>query len=97
MFSMTTDDKRMVFAFSEEMNTDNCLKCMTEITERVGASKKPVVFDMKKVEYVASVFLSLCIQTRKQLGSQGFELQNVHPNVKKVFKIAKLDTLITIV
>jgi len=91
-----TDDEKMVFVFSKEMNTENCLSCMNEVIEKTGALKKPVVFDMKKVEYVASIFLSMCIQIHKERGAQNFRLQNVHPNVKKVFKIAKLDAYITI-
>ena len=96
MFSLVTDDEKMVFVFSKEMNTENCLSCMNEIIEKTNASKKPVVFDVKKIEYVASIFLSMCIQIHKERGSQNFRLQNVHPNVKKVFKIAKLDSYITI-
>ncbi|MBL7157774.1 MAG: STAS domain-containing protein [Candidatus Omnitrophica bacterium] len=96
MFSLMTDDEKTVFVFFKEMNTENCLSCMNEVIEKTNASKKPVVFDMKKIEYIASVFLSMCIQIHKERGSQNFRLQNLHPNVKKVFKIAKLDSYITI-
>jgi len=97
MITSQVNGETLVFSFSEQMNTDNSIKCQEEIYKRVQGLKKPVIFDMEKVDYIASIFLSICIHVSKEIGAENLTLQNVHPNVKKVFKIAKLDSLIKIV
>lgn len=85
---------KLVCEFSCRMDTENCNAVSNELLERAGKSTLPVVFDMRSVDYVASAFLGLCAGIVKKIGKDKFSLVNIHPNVKKVFKIAKLDTLI---
>ena len=42
------------------------------------------------------MFLGMCLSVMKEPGIESFELANVTPNVKKVFKIAGIDNLIAI-
>ncbi|MGB2705998.1 MAG: STAS domain-containing protein [Candidatus Omnitrophota bacterium] len=97
MITFTVDNEKLICYFSEQMDTESCLKYQEEIYGKVRESKKPVIFDMQKVGYIASVFLAMCIQISKEVGSGNFTLRNVHPNVKKVFKIAKMDKLMNII
>ena len=97
MVTFATKDERLVCSFSEQMNTENCLKTQEEIFKKVRELKKPVIFDMRKVDYIASMFLSMCVTISKEVGAENFILQDVHPSVKKVFKISGLDTHITII
>lgn len=97
MITFTVDDEKLICSFSERMDTESCFKHQEEIYGKVRELKKPVLFDMQKVDYIASVFLAMCIQISKEVGSGNFTLQNVHPNVKKVFKIAKMDKLMNII
>ena len=97
MVSFEVKDDKLICSFSEQMNTENCFKIQEEIFKKIRELKKPVIFDMQRVDYVASIFLSICIQISKEVGVENFMLQNVHPSVKKVFKISGLDTHLTII
>jgi len=51
---------------------------------------------MQDVDYVASAFLRMCLKVVKEVGPRNFSVINVHPNVKKVFKIAGFDKQLSI-
>jgi len=95
MVAFTTKDDKLICSFSGQMNTENCFKIQEKMFKKIRELKKPVIFNMRKVDYVASIFLSMCVEISKEVGTENFILQNVHPSVKKVFKIAGLDTRIT--
>ena len=94
MIKFTTEGNTLICVFPGNMDTETCEAFSGELLKNVKESKGPVVFDMEKVDYVASLFLGLCMTALKQLGADNFSVINVHPNVKKVFKIAKMDLLI---
>ena len=96
MFNFAEKNGSQVFTFLKRMGTEECYECQGEIYEKIKGSKIPVVFDLADVTYVASIFLSMCIGVLKEAGAQNFSIINVHPDVKKVFKIARLDERITI-
>jgi anti-anti-sigma factor len=50
-----------------------------------------VVFDIAKVDYIASSFIRICIQSAKKVGKENFSIKNSSPVIKKTFKIAGLD------
>lgn len=62
----------------------------------VTAPALPVVFDLEGVDFVASAFLRLCIFGLKQAGGHGFQVVNVGPCIKRVFKIAGLNAMLGI-
>jgi len=88
--------KNLVCNFSGRMDTASCSECENELFEKVTELKAPVIFDMQEVDYVSSAFLRICLKLLKTVGTESFSLVNVHPNVKKVFKIAGFDRQITI-
>jgi len=96
MESNITNEPNLVCSFSEQLNTANCLKIQDELLNKVQESKVPVIFDMQDVDYVSSVFLGMCLKVGKEVGFDNFTVVNVHPNVKKVFKIAGFDKQISI-
>jgi anti-anti-sigma regulatory factor len=51
---------------------------------------------MKAVDYVSSMFLGLCVKVGELAGTKKLALTHVHPEIKKVFKIAGLDRQIRI-
>jgi len=59
--------------------------------EKIELVRMPVVFDLEKVNYVASAFLRICIKVAKDVGAKDLEIIHTCPHVKKVFKIAGLD------
>jgi anti-anti-sigma factor len=96
MFTFTTGSGRLVCTFPRHMDTVACEKYQAQIDEQVTRAQTPVTFDMNGVDYVSSSFLRICVKTAQALGEGRFELINVGPEVKKVFKIAGLDRDLTI-
>lgn len=91
-----TNEAKLVCAFTERLDTTNCLKIEDELFNKVKESKAPVIFNLEGVDYVASSFLRMCIKVFKEVGPGNFSVINVQPNVKKVFKIAGFDKQIPI-
>ena len=91
-----TNEPNLVCAFTERLDTTNCLEIEEELLSRVREAKAPVVFNLQDVDYVASAFLRMCLKVAKEVGTGNFSVINVHPNVKKVFKIAGFDKEISI-
>ena len=48
------------------------------------------VFDLARVEYVASAFLRVCLVTVKKFPAGAFSVINTAPQVKKIFAVAGL-------
>jgi len=94
MVKFIIEGDTLICRFLGNMDTDNCQTISEDLLKNVKESKRPVVFDLEKVNYVSSMFLGLCMAVLKQLGPGNLSIINIHPNVKKVFKIAKIDALI---
>ena len=73
------------------LDTAACLSFQDNLLKRVAEEKMPVVFDMKDVTFVSSMFIRICLQVYKHAGASRFQVVNLSPDVKKVFKIAGLD------
>ena len=96
MLQFKLEDEKLVCLFLSNMETENCVNCEEELFKKIREAKLPVVFDLKEVSYIASMFLSMCLMAKKEPDVQEFLLINVQPNVKKVFKIAGIDRHLTI-
>lgn len=55
-----------------------------------------IVFDLARVEYIASAFLRICQVVAKNLRSGVFSMINSTPPIKKIFKISGLDQLLNV-
>ena len=72
------------------MDTEACQECEGPLFEKMEKVKN-ATFDLKDVDYISSLFLSICLRASKALGLGNLSIINLHPNVKKVFKIAGID------
>jgi anti-anti-sigma factor len=79
-------DTEHSFSISESVEA----KIEDKIKEAQGSAFK-VVFDIKEVDYIASSFIRICIQSAKKVGKENFSIVNSSPVIKKTFKIAGLD------
>lgn len=79
------------------MGSDKCQHLGPEIQNHIAESKPStndplkVVFDMKDVDYIASGFIRICMDTAKKVSRDNFSIINTSPVIKKIFKIAGLD------
>jgi len=81
-------DDTLVCAFIGPMNAERCNQIQHDIVKAIEDSGLPVVFDMKEVEFAASSFLRIVLTVNKQVGRERFQIVNVDPKVKKVFKMS---------
>ncbi|MDD5671962.1 MAG: STAS domain-containing protein [Candidatus Omnitrophica bacterium] len=96
MVECSVKDDRLLFKFGERLDTVNCLAFEKEVLEKIRGFSGCVIFDLEKVDYVASAFLRLSLMVYKEIGAGRFLLVHVSPEVKKVFKIAGFDKEIPI-
>ncbi len=86
--------ERLVFRFKGSMDTARCDEIGPDIRAQLAEPNQPVVFDLGGVDFVSSSFLSLCIHARRQAADHGFQVINVCPMIKRVFKIAGFDAML---
>ncbi len=96
MAASGSGDEPLVIDLHGRMDTITCTAVEANILDQVRNAHGPVTFDMKEVDYVSSMFLRLCVKVILSAGEGNFALTHVHPEIKKVFKIACLDTQIRI-
>lgn len=96
MLEIREEDGRTLCVFSGRMDTVKTGEVGNELAGKVDPEKLPIVFEMDKVDYVASSFLRLCLEYAKRGGKARFRVTGLVPNVKKVFKIAGFDKIMTI-
>jgi anti-anti-sigma factor len=87
-------EEKLVIRFEGSMDSAKCTRMETEVRTAVSGPGKPVVFDLNGVDFISSAFLRLCIYGRQQAGDHGFQIVNVGPYIKRVFKIAGLDAML---
>ena len=72
-------------------------KLQQELTSASKDNKNlKVIFDLTKVEYIASAFIRICVATAKNLTEGNFSITNTDPLIKKTFKIAGLETVLNV-
>jgi len=96
MVEFTTKDGKLICTFSQRLDTVHCSECEADLYLKMRQSKLPVTFDLQGIDYVSSAFLRICLGFAKEIGRENFSLINLCPSVKKVFKIAGFDQLMTI-
>lgn len=86
--------EKLVIRFEGSLDSAKCAEIEMDVCGAVAGSSVPVVFDLDGVDFVSSAFLRLCLFGRQHAGEHGFGLVNVGPYIKRVFKIAGLDTML---
>jgi anti-anti-sigma factor len=91
MVEFKNEEGNLVCAFSGKLDTVVCMKFEKDILEQVHAATGAVAFDLAEVNFIASMFLRLCIQVCKDAGANRFEIVHSNDAVLKVFKLAGFD------
>ncbi|MEI8373552.1 MAG: STAS domain-containing protein [Planctomycetota bacterium] len=94
MLDVCKSQDKQVIRFEGRMDTDKCAKIETEVRTAVSGSSIPIIFDLDGVDFISSAFLRFCIYGQQQAGDHGFQIVNVGPCIKRVFKIAGLDAML---
>ncbi|HZD60051.1 MAG TPA: STAS domain-containing protein [Anaerolineae bacterium] len=93
-------------AFTFERNEDTLVVRLAGEADLLGSSAlrqalvrkldgvSNIIFDLGGLEFADSYFLRLLIKLRKRLGGvSSVKVQNVKPNVRRIFEITGLDKL----
>jgi anti-anti-sigma factor len=76
----------LVFYFEGELNTLKCLKIENNVMAEIKEHNGKVVFDMEKVNYIASSFIRLCGSAAYVVGGDNISLINLKKEIKKLLK-----------
>lgn len=105
-FKHDSSEKHLICRFSGRLDTQNCLSLSEEINNKLEELKQSggendkheekIDFDMSEVTYISSSFIRICLITFKQFQKENFSIINCDPFLKKTFKIAGLDDLLTV-
>lgn len=101
------DEKQTLFCqFMARMDSVASATATEQLEERLNEALQPtqksgetdlnVIFDLEKVDYIASAFLRLCITVAKRLDKKAFRVVKCNPSVKKIFTIGGLDKIMEI-
>jgi anti-anti-sigma factor len=91
MLDIQEKDGKLCCIFTGSQNTATCQAATAGLYDKIDAAKLPVVFDLKDVDFVGSMFLRICLTVLQKVGPAQFTVVNIQPAVKKVFKIAGFD------
>ncbi len=94
MTSTSEPQEQFVIRFKGPMDSARCDEIGPDTRAQLAQPDQAVVFDLSGVDFVSSAFLSLCVYAARQAGDHGFQVVNVCPMVKRVFKIAGLDSML---
>lgn len=81
---------RLDSAISMEIDKQVSAK-LDEISKEVDLKSVKVIFDLNGVEFIASAFIRICLQTAKTVTRENFSIRGTSPFVMKVFKMTGLD------
>jgi len=92
-------DDTIYCQFDESMNANVCADASTMLEEHIDTAlaQMPgikVVFDMSGTRYIASAFLRLCVLYHKKAGKENFRVENVSDDVRNVFDITGLTSIL---
>lgn len=91
-------NERLVFSLSGEIDSATSDDFYAQVSAAYEHDKKDVVFDCTALSFIDSTTLGTFVKIFKKLKADGngMVLENVRPNVKKLFDICALNTLMEI-
>lgn len=91
-------DKELIFQLSGEIDAATSEDFYAHVIAAYEHDKKDVVFDCAALTFIDSTTIGTFVKIYKKLKADGFKtsLTRVRPNVKKLFEICSLNTLMEI-
>lgn len=95
---LTEADEKLVFSLSGEIDSATSDDFYAQVQCAFEHDKKDVVFDCSALTFIDSTTLGTFVKILKKVKSEGFNmvLEHVRPNVKKLFDICALNTIMEI-
>ena len=91
-------DEKLVFSLSGEIDSATSDDFYAQVCAAYEHDKKDVIFECGALTFIDSTTLGTFVKIFKKLKNDGnaMALENVRPNVKKLFDICALNTLMEI-
>lgn len=106
IFDYIDSGKTLNCRFTGRLDTNASASLNEEMTSKLitmqgsvdpsGLLDDKIIFDMNGVNYIASSFIRICVNTAKQVHKGNFSIINCDPFLKKTFKIAGLDDILNV-
>ena len=95
---LVSTDGALTFSLSGEIDAATSEDFYAQVIAAYEHDKKDVVFDCAALAFIDSTTLGTFVKLFKKLSADGYTmvLERVRPNVKKLFGICALDTLMEI-
>lgn len=90
----TKSDDLLICSFSERLTAAYCNDVESSLDEAISNHSGKVAFDLEKVSYLSSSFIRFCVKFTKLLGKENFSVINISPELKKVFALVGMESLI---
>jgi anti-anti-sigma factor len=90
MIEYLEENDELICLLPANLDTAACDALGEELLARIAQTNQPVVFDMHRVEFVASSFLTLCLTACRHTGTEHFRIRGVKPMVRKVLDVTGL-------
>lgn len=97
--------RKLVCTLAGKMDIVASTALETQLNEKLAELKASdpnhseisITLDLRRVDFVASVFIRVCVSLSRQFRKGSFSIINTHPKVKQVFIISGLDGLVSII
>ena len=91
-------EKELLFSLSGEIDAATSEDFYAQVTAAYEHDKKDIIFDCAALTFIDSTTIGTFVKIYKKLKADGNStvLENVRPNVKKLFEICSLNTLMEI-
>jgi anti-anti-sigma factor len=96
MPSYTKLQDKLTVSFSGSLDTSTCIDIEEDLFKQIEESPGVVVFDLKEVTNISSMFLRICTKTVQKINKANLTIINVTEPAMKVFKLTKLDSLLNV-
>ena len=91
-------EKELIFSLSGEIDAATSEDFYAQVTAAYEHDPKNIIFDCAALTFIDSTTIGTFVKIYKKLKADGHKtvLENVRPNVKKLFEICSLNTLMEI-
>lgn len=91
-------DEKLVFSLSGEIDSATSDDFYAQVSCAFEHDKKDVTFDCSALTFIDSTTLGTFVKILKKVKAEGYDmvLEHVRPNVKKLFDICALNTIMEI-
>lgn len=95
--STIQDETRVISVDADRIDAAMAIQFKDDMRTETSEGPDRVVLDLTNVDFIDSSGLGAIVASMKQLGSgQRLELAGLTPNVEKVFRLTRMDTIFTL-